>query len=150
MVSLDVVSLFIRVPTNETLTLVWDKLVEDPLLKECTCILIDNLMEMWTFCMKMTYFWMGSDIYQLEEGLAMGLPLSPVLANVYIEYFKEMALVSTSLAPSMWLRYREIHSFSGLIRKMFKQNWIIWTQSDHLYCWLWRKNKTKNYPSYVN
>ena len=46
---------------------------------------------------------MGSDIYRQE--LAMGSPLSPVLANIYIKYFKEMVLGSTSLKPSMWLRY---------------------------------------------
>ena len=48
---------------------------------------------------------MGSDIYRQEEGLAKGSPLSPVLANIYKEYFEEMALGSTSLKPSMWLRY---------------------------------------------
>ena len=32
----------------------------------------------------------------------MGSPLSPMLANIYMEYFEEM---STSLKPSMWLRY---------------------------------------------
>ena len=48
---------------------------------------------------------MWSDIYQQEEGLVMGLLLSPVLANIYMEYFEEMALGSTSLKPSMWLRY---------------------------------------------
>ena len=60
---------------------------------------------MLTFCVETTYFGMGSDIYQQEEGLAMGLPLSPVLANIYMKYFEEMALGSTSLNPSMWLRY---------------------------------------------
>ena len=35
----------------------------------------------------------------------MGSPLSPVLANIYMEYFEVMALGSTSLKPSMWLRY---------------------------------------------
>ena len=35
----------------------------------------------------------------------MGSPLSPVLADIYMEYFEEMALGSTSLKPSMWLRY---------------------------------------------
>ena len=61
-------------------------------------------MEMLTFCVETTYFGMGSDIYQQEEGLAIGSPLLPVLANIYMEYFKEMALGSTSLKPSMWLR----------------------------------------------
>ena len=35
----------------------------------------------------------------------MSLPLSPVLANIYMEYFEEMALGSTSLKPSIWLGY---------------------------------------------
>ena len=35
----------------------------------------------------------------------MGSPLSPVLANIYIEYFEEMALGPTSLKLSMRLTY---------------------------------------------
>ena len=105
MVSLDVVSLFTKVPTGETLAVVRDKLTADPLLEECTCIPIDILMEMLTFSVETTYFGMGSDIYRQEEGLAMGSPLSPTLSNIYMEYFEEMALGSTSLKPSMWLRY---------------------------------------------
>ena len=45
MVSLYVVSSFTKVPTNETLAVVWDKQAADLLLEECTYILIDNLME---------------------------------------------------------------------------------------------------------
>ena len=37
MVSLDLVSLFTKVPTSETLAVVRDKLAVDPLLKEGTC-----------------------------------------------------------------------------------------------------------------
>ncbi len=62
-----------------------------PLLEERTCIPIDNLMEMLTFCVETTYFGMISDIYLQEEGLAMGSLLSPVVANIYMEYFEEMA-----------------------------------------------------------
>ena len=58
MVSLDVVSLFTKVPTDETVAVVRDKLAADPLLEERTCIAIDNLMEMLTFCVETTYFGM--------------------------------------------------------------------------------------------
>ena len=54
-------------------------------------------MEMLTFSVEATYFGMGSDIYRQEEGL--GSPLLPVLANIYKEYFEEMALGSTPLKP---------------------------------------------------
>ena len=104
-VSLDVVSLFTKVSTEETLALVQDKLAADPLLEERTWIPLDSLMEMLTFCVETTSFGVGSDIYRQEEGLVMGSPLSSVFANIYMEYFQEMVLWSTSLKPSMWLRY---------------------------------------------
>ena len=56
---------------------------------------------MLTFFVEITYYRMGSDIYQ-QGGLAMGLPLSPVLANIYMEYFKEMTLGPTPQKSSMW------------------------------------------------
>ena len=59
---------------------------------------------MLTFCVETTYFGMGSDIYW-QEGLAMGSPLSPLLANIYMGYFEAMALGSSSLKACMWLRY---------------------------------------------
>ena len=105
MVSLDVVSLFTKVTIDMTLTVVRDKLAVYLSLEERTCVPIDKKMEMLIFGVETIYFSMGYNIYQQNEGLAMGSPLSPVLANIYIEYFEEMALGSTSLKPSMWLRY---------------------------------------------
>ena len=104
MVSLNVVSLFTKVPIDKTLAVVRDKLAADLSLEECTCIPIHNLMEMLTFCVETIYFGIGSDTYR-QEVLAMGSPLSPVLANIYMENLEEMAFGSTSLKPSIWLRY---------------------------------------------
>ena len=105
MVSLGVVSLFTKASTDETLAVERDKMAADPLLEERVFIPIGNQMEMLNFCVETTYFGKGSDIYRQEEGLAMRLLLSPVVTNIYMEYFEEMALGSTSLKPSMWLKY---------------------------------------------
>ena len=35
----------------------------------------------------------------------MGSPLSPVLANIYMEMFKEEAIDSATYKPSLWVRY---------------------------------------------
>ena len=85
---------------------IWAKLAVDHSLEECIGILTDNQMEVLTFCVETTCFRTRSDIYQQEEELAMALLLSPVIAmtNAFMEYFEEMALGSTSLKPSMWLR----------------------------------------------
>ena len=60
---LDIVSLFMRIPTDETLKVVQDKLAAFNSLEERTCIPIDYLMEMLTFCVETNYFGMRSDIY---------------------------------------------------------------------------------------
>ena len=49
MMSLDVVRLFTKVPTDETFAVVWDKLATDPSLEERTCIPIDDHMKMFHF-----------------------------------------------------------------------------------------------------
>ena len=87
--------------------MIWDKLAADPLLEVSIYILIDNLMEILSFYLETNYFRMGFDVYQLEECLAVGSPLLPVLANVYMEYNK-MPLGSTSLKLPLWLRYVDI------------------------------------------
>ena len=43
-VTVDLVSLFTKVPTDETLTMIWDKLAVVLSLEEHTCIPIDNLL----------------------------------------------------------------------------------------------------------
>ena len=53
MVSLDVISLFTKVPT----AVVRDKLAADPLLEERICIPLDNLMEMLTVWRQPTSGW---------------------------------------------------------------------------------------------
>ena len=35
----------------------------------------------------------------------MGSPLSPVMANIYMEHFEQEALETAPLKPSLWLRY---------------------------------------------
>ena len=75
MVSFDVVSLFTKVPTDETLAVVRDKLAADPLLEERTCIPIYNLMEMLTFCVETAYFGMGYDIYRQEKRIGFGFAI---------------------------------------------------------------------------
>ena len=97
----NVVSLFLRIPTDKTQTVGWDKLAADFLLEECTCITKDNLMKMLTFFVKMTYFRIVSDIYRQKEGLVIESLVSTVIVNIYIEYSEEIALRSTSLKLSL-------------------------------------------------
>ena len=64
-------------------------------------VVISNKYYVLKFCPLV----LDATVYRQEKGLVMGSPLSPVFANIYMEYFEEMVLESTSLKPSMWLRY---------------------------------------------
>ena len=52
-----------------------------------------------------TYFQYQDSYYEQIEGVAMGSPLSPIVANIYMEYSEEMALESAQLRPKVWKRY---------------------------------------------
>ena len=70
------------------------------------CVLLDNSEWIFgTYKLNVRIITIMYDFFYLCSYSDFFSPLSPVLANIYIESFEEMALGSTSLKPSMWLRY---------------------------------------------
>eukprot|EP00253_Pinus_taeda_P032352 PITA_32352 len=43
--------------------------------------------------------------YEKTSGVAMGSPISPIVANLYMEYFEKKALESYPLKPAWWKRF---------------------------------------------
>jgi hypothetical protein len=52
-----------------------------------------------------TYFQWDGSFYEQIDGVAMGSPLSPVVANFYMEKFEQLAIQSAPLKPRYWFRY---------------------------------------------
>ena len=52
------------------------------------------------FCLKNTYFSFQGQFYEQVEGAAMGSPVSPIVANLYMEYLEQKAL-STAPHPQV-------------------------------------------------
>ena len=92
LVSFDVVSLFTMVPIDESLQLIKNHFPED------ICALFHH-------CLKTTYFQYNEEFYEQTDGVAMGSPLSPVIANFFMEKFEQKALNSAQKKPSCWYRY---------------------------------------------
>ena len=90
-----------NVRINEALVVVRKRLEEDDTLPERTSILTNDIMELLTFCVITTAFQLREEYYQQTEGMAMGSPLSPVVANIYMEHFRGMALEMAPLKPSV-------------------------------------------------
>ena len=96
--SYDVSALFTSVPIDPALNIIKDLLDKDKTLKERTVMEIGDIILLFEFCLKNTYFSFQSQFYEQVEGAAMGSPVSPIVANLYMEYLEQKAL---STAPHL-------------------------------------------------
>ena len=103
--SYDVSSLFTSVPIDPALKIIKDLLVKDPTLKDRTVIGIDDIILLLEFCLKNTYFSFQGQFFEQVEGVAMGSPVSPIVANLYMEYLEQKALSTAPHPPRFWHRY---------------------------------------------
>ena len=62
-------------------------------------------------CLNSTYFTFRGEMYEQTSDVAMGYQLSPVVANLYIEYFEKKALDSYSLKPREWKQFVDDTNF---------------------------------------
>ena len=104
-VSFDVTSLFTNVPIEEAVRVIRDKPREDEDLVERTPLSPDRVAELLSLCLKSIYFSFGGEFYEQRQGAAMGSPVSAVVANLYMEFFEELALESAPSRPRLWKRY---------------------------------------------
>ena len=92
MVSYDVTALFTSVPIPPVLKIIEKKLTKDKDLKQRTNMTIKHIIKLLEFCPRSTYFVFQGQHYEQVEGAAMGSPLSPIVANIYMEHFETKAL----------------------------------------------------------
>ena len=102
--SYDVSTLFTSVPVHPALSVNKDLLEKDPTLKNRTVLPVEDIIMLLNFCLKNTCFSFQDQIYEQVEGAAMGSPVRPIVANLYMEYFEQKAL-STAPTPRFWCRY---------------------------------------------
>ena len=105
MASFDVTSLFTNVPLNETINIILDSLyantTENNGLNRSQ---FKHLLEMAT---KNIMFYFNGKLYKQIEGVAMGSPLGPTLANIFMCHHEQRWLADcpSSYKPSYYYRY---------------------------------------------
>ena len=57
------------------------------------------------FCFENTYFLFQGKYYEQVHGAAMGSPISPLIANLFVEEFDVKALSTSPNPPCLWLRF---------------------------------------------
>ena len=122
--SYDVTSLSTSVPIDPALNIIKDLLEKDEKLNDRTVLSVQNIIKLLGFCLHNTYFSFQNKFYEQVEGAAMGSLVSPIVTNLYMEYFERKALRSAVNCPvygtGLWI----IHGSSNknLTNRHF---WII-------------------------
>ena len=97
MVSFDVKAVFTSVPIEPAINTIKKLLEDDTELHKRTSLSVKNIIRLMEYCLTSTYFIFQGRVYQQQEGAAMGSPLSPIVANLYMEQFENQAI---NTAPS--------------------------------------------------
>ncbi|KFD55864.1 hypothetical protein M513_03303 [Trichuris suis] len=108
MVSYDVKDLFTSIPIPRTLTILQSLLDSDTSLGERTKLSPFQIVKLVSFCMREgNYFRFQGNFFRQNDGAPMGSPLSPVLAELFMEHLEQTAFEGTDnpWAPRLFKRY---------------------------------------------
>ncbi|XP_053406480.1 uncharacterized protein LOC128559257 [Mercenaria mercenaria] len=109
LVSYDVSALFTSIPVEKALEIIRMRLEKDKNLNDRCELNVDQVSELLELCLTSTYFVYQGKYYQQKQGAAMGSPVSPLVANLYMEFFERQALDRAKTPPppppSLWIRY---------------------------------------------
>ena len=106
LVSYDVCSLFTNVPLAETINILADKAFSNNWFNETHDLSItkSDLIELLTVATKDQLFQFDCALYKQVDGVAMGSPLGPLLANTFLCWIEE-TLERDNKLPSFYKRY---------------------------------------------
>ena len=99
LVSHDVEALFTSVPIQAALNITKKKFEEDREPHLRTSMSVQHISWLLEFCLTSTYFLFQGKFYQQLEGTAMGSPISPIVANLFLEDLETRALSTTPHPP---------------------------------------------------
>ena len=104
-ISYDVTALFTSVPIQPVVNITQQKLANDKDLQQRTTMSVKHIISLLEFCLKSTCFVFQGQYYEQVEGAAMGNPLCPIVANIFMEKLETEALETAPHLPSLWKRF---------------------------------------------
>ena len=100
----------------------WKLLEEDTSLHQRTSMAVKHINWLLEFCLTNTYFSFQGKLYEQKDGAAMGSPISPIAANIFMEDFENRALATSPCTPKIWKRF--VDDAFTIIKKNQKQTFL--------------------------
>ena len=148
MIFYDVKALFTSVLADPAISTVKSKLLQDPLLPQRISASIQQIITLQELCLKNTYFHFKNKYFKLVHVVTMGLPISPLIANLSTEGFEHNAISSAPNPPILLLNYVD---FTFVIQQLeHDTSSSRTTLCTPTYSLLWKIPKTLGpYPSWI-
>lgn len=117
LLSFDVKNLFPSIPPIEVIDIIDNKLTEN----RTNIIVKQDIINTLVVCLDQNYFEFNDNIYMAKEGLIMGNPLSPLLAELFMDNL-ESKIHNHKLSKNFlfWFRYVDdiFACFTGNVRQL--------------------------------
>jgi hypothetical protein len=106
MASFDVVSLFTNIPLEETVEICLDKLFSN--YDKVNNLTRPDLRKLIIFAAQENHFMFNDQMYDQIDGVSMGSPLGPVLANIFMCHLESKAMDNyLGILPVVYKRYED-------------------------------------------
>ena len=127
--SYDVSALFTSIPIEPAINIIEKHLKEDKDLHSRTNMKIQHIISLLRFCLNNSYFSFQGGFYQQTEGAAMGSPISPIVANLFMEDLEVQAIQISSTPLALWKRF--VDDTFTIIKKEDKNSFLEHLNSIH-------------------
>ena len=125
LVSYDVKSLFTSIPVKESIEVCEERLRQDNTLADRTCMDVETISSLLRFCLTSTSFQYGGKHFKQVDGVAMGSPVSSVIADIFMENLEMKAFQGYGTVPRVWKRF--VDDVLAVVRKAEVERFL-----DHL------------------
>ena len=107
-VSFDVSVLFTSIPVPVALQVISSKISTCTNFTNICKIPTEKFIKLVEFTLTNFIFCFNRKFYKQLQGRAMGAPVSPVIANIYMEYFESLAIPASPTLIRWWFRYVDV------------------------------------------
>ena len=95
-------ALFTSVPVVSAI--IRNRLQHHAVLQNRKSMTVGHIIILLEFCLKNTYFLFHGRFYEQVQGVTMGSPINPIVANLYMEDFKIRATITSNNPPRLFRR----------------------------------------------
>ena len=115
LVSFDAVSLFTKIPCDKAIKYIASMIRIRKVMMKGWSINIQQLKTLLKVCLNNTYFEQNGNFYRQKFGVAMGSPVSAVIANLYLDHIDK--LVNRKHKKDILLYMRYVDDILAIVRK---------------------------------